>query len=137
MARSPAVRCAMRARASCHRALSSTTAKLTHVQLTFIDQGEEIAVRARLGKTILEISQDNNIELEGACDGTLACSTCHCVLMQSVYDALDPPEEDELDMLDMAYELTDTSRLGCQVRVTEEFTGTRITVPHNKWPSAT
>ena len=127
----------MRARASCHRALSSTTAKLTDVQLTFIDQGEEIAVRARLGKTILEISQDNNIELEGACDGTLACSTCHCVLMQSVYDALDPPEEDELDMLDMAYELTDTSRLGCQVRVTEEFTGTRITVPHNKWPSAT
>ena len=127
----------MRARASCHRALSSTTAKLTDVQLTFIDQGEEIAVRARLGKTILEISQDNNIELEGACDGTLACSTCHCVLMQSVYDALDPPEEDELDMLDMAYELTDTSRLGCQVRVTEEFAGTRITVPHNKWPSAT
>merc|ERR1719149_508773 len=110
MGRSPAVRCAMRARASCHRALSSTTAKLTDVQLTFIDQGEGIAVRARLGKTILEISQDNNIELEGACDGTLACSTCHCVLMQSVYDALDPPEDDELDMLDMAYELTDTSR---------------------------
>ena len=92
---------------------------------------------AGLGQTLLEISQDNHIDLEGACDGQLACSTCHCVLVQSVYDTLEPPEEDELDMLDMAFELTDTSRLGCQVRVTEEFKGTRIIVPENKWPSAT
>jgi len=47
-------------------------------------------------------------ELEGACEGTLACSTCHCIFTQELYDKLPPPDEEELDMLDLAAGLTDT-----------------------------
>ena len=65
----------------------------------------------------------------GACDGSLACSTCHLVLEQDVYDALPPPDEEEEDMLDLAMDLTDTSRLGCQIKVTKELEGMRATVP--------
>ena len=65
----------------------------------------------------------------GACDGALACSTCHLILEQHVYDALPAPEEEEEDMLDLAFDLTDTSRLGCQIKVTEELRGMKATVP--------
>lgn len=65
----------------------------------------------------------------GACDGSLACSTCHVVLSQEVYDALPPPDEEELDMLDLAFELTDTSRLGCQIQLDKSLEGIRVTVP--------
>ena len=65
----------------------------------------------------------------GACDGSLACSTCHLVLEQDVYDAPPPPDEEEEDMLDLAMDLTDTSRLGCQIKVTKELEGMRATVP--------
>ena len=55
------------------------------------------------------------MELEGACEGTLACSTCHCIFTPEMFDKLPPADEEELDMLDLAAGLTDTSRLGCQV----------------------
>ena len=59
----------------------------------------------------------------------MACSTCHVVLEQHVYDSLPEPEEEELDMLDLAFGLTDTSRLGCQIKVAKNLEGARITVP--------
>ena len=61
--------------------------------------------------------------LVGACDGSLACSTCHVILEQSHYDALPPPEEEEEDMLDLAFGLTDTSRLGCQIKIDASMKG--------------
>lgn len=57
----------------------------------------------------------------GACERSCACSTCHVILPQELYDILPEPEDDENDMLDMAFGLTDTSRLGCQVYVTKEM----------------
>lgn len=77
----------------------------------------------------------NSINVEsilhlGACEGTLACSTCHLILKQEDYDKLaEKPTDEELDMLDLAYELTDTSRLGCQVYLTKEFDGLEVRVP--------
>ena len=79
----------------------------------------------------------------GACDGSLACSTCHLVFEEAsykslpekteeeedLYDKLEPPDEEEEDMLDLAMDLTDTSRLGCQIKVTKELEGMRATVP--------
>jgi len=65
----------------------------------------------------------------GACDGSLACSTCHLILEKDVYDALPAPEEEEEDMLDLAMDLTDTSRLGCQITVTKELAGMVARVP--------
>ena len=65
----------------------------------------------------------------GACDGSLACSTCHLILEQDVYDALPAPDEEEEDMLDLAFELTDTSRLGCQIKVTKDLEGMVAKLP--------
>lgn len=81
------------------------------------------------GKTLLEAAHANEVDLEGACDGSLACSTCHLILEQELYDQLPPPEEEELDMLDLAFGLTDTSRLGCQLKVGPEFEGAKFTLP--------
>jgi len=65
----------------------------------------------------------------GACEGSVACSTCHVILPQAHYDMLPEPEDDENDMLDMAFGLTDTSRLGCQVKLIKELGGVTCTLP--------
>ena len=57
------------------------------------------------------------MELEGACEASLACSTCHVILPQDIYNELEPAEDDEEDLLDLAFGLTTTSRLGCQVKI--------------------
>ena len=99
------------------------------VKITFIEDGEEIEVDAEIGKSLLEVAHANEIDLEGACDGSLACSTCHLILTQDVFDSLEPPEEEEEDMLDLAFDLTDTSRLGCQITVTKELEGMVARIP--------
>lgn len=108
---------------------SLTRRALSTVPITFVEDGEEITVDAEVGKTLLEVAHANDIDLEGACDGSLACSTCHLILEQNVYDSLPPPEEEEEDMLDLAFDLTDTSRLGCQIKVDESLSGMVATVP--------
>ena len=97
--------------------------------LTFIEEGEEVEVEAEVGKSLLEVAHENEIELEGACDGSLACSTCHVVFEQHVFDELPEMEEEEEDMLDLAFALTETSRLGCQCMVTKEHEGIIVTIP--------
>ena len=74
-------------------------------------------------------THDNDIDLEGACGGELACSTCHVILPQEVFDGLPEPDEEEEDMLDLALGLTDTSRLGCQVCVTAEHQNLEVILP--------
>eukprot|EP01041_Mallomonas_annulata_P010858 gene10858-22671_t len=83
----------------------------------------------RVGMTLLTLAHANNIELEGACEGVCACSTCHVILEDDVYQSLPPPSEDEEDMLDQAFGLTSTSRLGCQVRLEEKHDGMLINLP--------
>ena len=68
------------------------------VVLSFVEDGEEVAVTAAVGQTLLEVAHANDIDLEGACDGSLACSTCHVVLEQEYFDMLPEPEEEEEDM---------------------------------------
>ena len=65
----------------------------------------------------------------GACEGSVACSTCHVILSPEHYDLLPEPEDDENDMLDMAFGLTETSRLGCQVRLSAGLDGVTATLP--------
>jgi ferredoxin len=69
------------------------------------------------------------ISHKGACEGSVACSTCHIILPPEYYDLLPEPEDDENDMLDMAFGLTDTSRLGCQVKLTRALDGLTATLP--------
>jgi ferredoxin-2, mitochondrial len=68
---------------------------------------------ASIGSTLLEAAHQNGIDLEGACEGSIACSTCHVILQQDVFDSLDDASEDEDDMLDIAFGLTETWVFGC------------------------
>src|SRR3954471_8637442 len=91
--------------------------------------GERVEVEAPLGLSVLEIAHRNDIDLEGACEGSLACSTCHVVISDEDFDRLSEPTEDEEDMLDLAFGLTETSRLGCQIIITEELDGLTVRLP--------
>ena len=101
------------------------------VKIVFVNTRDNIEheVEAEVGQHLLEIAHLNNIDLEGACEASLACSTCHVILEDAVYDALDEPCEEEEDLLDLAFALTHTSRLGCQVVVRKEHAGMRVKLP--------
>eukprot|EP00240_Pyramimonas_obovata_P007504 CAMPEP_0118932996 /NCGR_PEP_ID=MMETSP1169-20130426/10905_1 /TAXON_ID=36882 /ORGANISM="Pyramimonas obovata, Strain CCMP722" /LENGTH=148 /DNA_ID=CAMNT_0006875707 /DNA_START=274 /DNA_END=720 /DNA_ORIENTATION=- len=101
------------------------------ISVTFIEADKsETTVKAVLGTSLLEVAHANDIELEGACEGSLACSTCHLIVQdQEVYDKLPEPDEDEEDMLDLAFGLTETSRLGCQIIAKKDIDGIRVAIP--------
>ncbi|HLI10618.1 MAG TPA: ferredoxin family 2Fe-2S iron-sulfur cluster binding protein [Alphaproteobacteria bacterium] len=99
-------------------------------KMVFIEQnGTHKEVDAPIGLSVLEIAHRNNIDLEGACEGSLACSTCHVIVEPEWFDLLADPTEDEEDMLDLAFGLTKTSRLGCQIIITEELDGLTVRLP--------
>lgn len=99
-------------------------------KMTFIEpDGTHREVDAPLGLSVMEIAQDNDIDIEGACGGALACSTCHVVVDADWYGKLADAEEEEEDMLDLAFGLTRTSRLGCQITITEELDGLTVKLP--------
>ena len=98
--------------------------------MTFIGRdGTPQEVDAPLGYTLLQIARENDVDIEGACEGCLACATCHVHVATEWYDKLPAPSDDEEDMLDLAFNLSDTSRLGCQIRITEELDGLVVTLP--------
>ena len=98
--------------------------------IKFIDaKGEEKIIEAPLGLSLLEIAHSNQIDLEGACEGSLACATCHVILEDEMFNKLPDATEDEEDMLDLAFGLTHTSRLGCQIIVTPEMEGMVVRLP--------
>ena len=84
---------------------------------------------APIGLSVLEVAHKNKIDLEGACEGSLACSTCHVIVDEEWFDKLDEASEEEEDMLDLAFGLTHTSRLGCQIKMSDELDGIRLTLP--------
>lgn len=99
-------------------------------KITIIDpDGTRHTVEAPEGLSILEIAHRNHIDLEGACEGALACSTCHVIVDPDWFDKLSESTEEEEDMLDLAFGLTHTSRLGCQIRITEDLDGIVVTLP--------
>lgn len=98
--------------------------------MTFIEQdGTRREVEAPLGLSVLEIAHRHGIDLEGACEGSLACSTCHVIVESEWFEILPDASEDEEDMLDLAFGLKPTSRLGCQIIMTEELDGLTVRLP--------
>lgn len=91
--------------------------------------GTERKVEAPIGDSVLEIAHANDIDIEGVCEGCMACSTCHVIVDKDWYRKLPVASEDEEDILDLAFGLTRTSRLGCQVVITEGFDGLRVSLP--------
>lgn len=99
-------------------------------KMTFIDpDGNRREVEAPEGLSVLEIAHRNHIGLEGACEGSLACSTCHVIVAPEWYEKLSEASEDEEDMLDLAFALTQTSRLGCQIIMSKSLDGLVVTLP--------
>ncbi|KAF5660432.1 2Fe-2S iron-sulfur cluster binding domain-containing protein [Fusarium heterosporum] len=99
--------------------------------VTFIEKdGTENKFAVSEGDNLLDIAQANDLEMEGACGGSCACSTCHVIVTEDEYfDKMPEPEDDENDMLDLAFGLTETSRLGCQVKMTKEMDGLVVKLP--------
>lgn len=99
-------------------------------KVTFVEpDGTEKVVEAPEGLSVLEAAHRNGIDLEGACEGSLACSTCHVIVDDIWFDKLDEASEQEEDMLDLAFGLTHTSRLGCQITMCKELDGIKVTLP--------
>ena len=99
-------------------------------KMTFIERdGTRREVDAPLGLSVLEIAHKHGVDIEGACEGSLACSTCHVIVDPEWHELLKDATEDEEDMLDLAFGLTQTSRLGCQIIMTEELDGLTVKLP--------
>ncbi|XP_023346319.1 adrenodoxin [Eurytemora carolleeae] len=97
-----------------------------------LGSGERVTVKASEGENLLDVAINNDVDIDGfgACEGTLACSTCHLIFSPEDYKKIeDVVTDEELDMLDLAFGLTDTSRLGCQVCMTKALDGVVAKVP--------
>ncbi len=99
-------------------------------KMVFIEKnGNRKEVDAPIGLSVMELAHRHGVDIEGACDGSLACSTCHVIVERAWAAKLDQPSEDEEDMLDLVFALTQTSRLGCQIVMSEELDGLTVALP--------
>ena len=99
-------------------------------QMIFVlRDGSKKTVSVPEGQTLLDIAHANHIDVEGLCGGSLACATCHLVIAEEWYHRLPPPEEEERDMLELAWGLEETSRLGCQIAMSAELDGLVVRLP--------
>ncbi|MEI6642986.1 MAG: 2Fe-2S iron-sulfur cluster-binding protein [Novosphingobium sp.] len=100
------------------------------VRITFVTaRDQRITAEAAPGTRLLEVGQNAGMPLEGTCEGQMACSTCHVIVAADWFDKLAPASEDEEDMLDLAAGVTRTSRLSCQIVLTEALDGLEVRVP--------
>lgn len=100
------------------------------LKMTFIQpDGTSREVEAPEGLSVLEVAHRNKIDLEGACEGSLACSTCHVIVAEEWFGRVPAAADDEEDMLDLAFGLTRTSRLGCQIIMTRDLDGLVVSLP--------
>ncbi|KCV71339.1 ferredoxin, 2Fe-2S [Fonticula alba] len=114
-----------RAHSTSSAAPDAATVNVTYVSAT----GEEFPVVGKVGENLLTLAHANDIDLEGACECSCACSTCHVIVHPAFYDKIPEPTDEENDMLDLAFGLQETSRLGCQVQLTPELEGIRLLLP--------
>ncbi|KAF7845776.1 hypothetical protein BT93_L0686 [Corymbia citriodora subsp. variegata] len=101
------------------------------LHVIFVDKdGDKHEFEVSKGDNLLDIAQANDLEMEGACGGSCACSTCHVIVQDpDMYDKMAEPDDDENDMLDLAFGLTETSRLGCQVKMDKDLDGLIVKLP--------
>ena len=99
-------------------------------KIVFIERnGTRKEVSAQDGTTLLQVAHANGIDMEGACEGAMACSTCHVIVDAEWASKLPSPSAAEEDMLDLTYGVTRTSRLGCQITVTTALDGLTVRLP--------
>jgi len=88
--------------------------------------GVERRMQVPAGTTILEAAKAHDLPVVGTCGGSMVCATCHVMIEAPDRAKLPDPTEDEEDALDLAFGVTADSRLGCQIRLTEELDGIRV-----------
>ena len=100
------------------------------VRVTFVTaEGERVGAEAAEGTVLLEVAQGAGMPLEGTCEGQMACSTCHVVVAKEDFGRLPPASEEEDDLLDLAWQVRPTSRLACQINLTEELGTLTVQMP--------
>jgi 2Fe-2S ferredoxin len=99
-------------------------------KMIFVERdGTRREVDAPVGLSVLEVAHKHGVDIEGACEGSLACSTCHVIVDPAWIGKLSEPTEDEEDMLDLAFGLEKTSRLGCQIVIDDKLDGLVVRLP--------
>jgi len=100
-------------------------------RLTFVTaDGEHLEVVAKPGLSVMQIGREHDL-IEGACDGSLACATCHVIVAQPDFERTGEASPEEEDMLDLAIGLEPTSRLGCQIVLCDELDGLTVRLPEH------
>lgn len=100
------------------------------VNITYITKdGTRFSINGKIGDNVLYLAHRHNIDMEGACEASLACTTCHVYVHHDYLNKLPEATEKEDDLLDMAPFLKENSRLGCQITLTKELDGLEITLP--------
>ena len=100
------------------------------INIRFVtSRGEVTETVGEPGDNLLRVGQAAGVPLEGTCEGQMACSTCHVIVGEEWFGKLPPASEEEEDMLDFAAGVQRTSRLSCQLELTEELDGIELLVP--------
>ena len=102
---------------------------MTKVRFLKVDGSLDKEVDAPAGSVLLDVAQAAGQPLEGACEGQMACSTCHVVVAPEDFDRLPPASEEEDDLLDLAWGVMRTSRLACQITLGEELDALTVRMP--------
>lgn len=104
--------------------------KITYIQ----PGGDEQTVEAEVGVTVMEAAKLNLVAgIEAECGGACACATCHVYVGEEWKEKTGSPSEMEEDMLDFAFDVRETSRLSCQIKVSDELDGLVVTVPEKQF----
>ncbi|MEO6360388.1 MAG: 2Fe-2S iron-sulfur cluster-binding protein [Sphingomicrobium sp.] len=86
-------------------------------------------VQAAPNQRLLDLAWKEKLPLEGSCEGVMACSTCHVIVAAEDFDRLPPASEEEEDLLDLAAHATRTSRLACQILLTDDLATLDVRIP--------
>ena len=98
-------------------------------------EGERMEVDAQKGTTVMENAVRNDVPgIEAECGGACACATCHVYVDPAWTEALPDQTDEEIDMLDSAFEVEENSRLSCQIIMTEELDGLKVTLAPGSEP---
>jgi len=96
--------------------------------------GSQQVVEAEPGMTVMEAAKKNLVDgIEAECGGACACATCHVYVDDAWREAVGAPSDMEEDMLDFAFDVRDSSRLSCQIKVTEALDGLIVSVPEKQF----
>jgi 2Fe-2S ferredoxin len=100
------------------------------LKLQVVDSdGIEHNIACNPDTTVMETVRGAGLQMEAICGGSLACATCHVIVAEEYFALVGQPSEDEEDMMDQGFDITRTSRLGCQIKMAPNLDGLRVKLP--------